>query len=80
MGELGANQLCSFDPIAAEVYASVSSDNRLRLWNTVRPADVSVTGLTAKRSRAPFVAASCPQSQKLTVPLRKRVGGFALGQ
>lgn len=37
MGELGARQLCSFDPASAELYASVSSDNRLRIWNTVRP-------------------------------------------
>eukprot|EP00904_Undaria_pinnatifida_P002401 jgi/Undpi1/12161/HiC_scaffold_5.g01837.m1 len=34
MGELGARQLCSFDPVSAELYASVSSDNRLRIWNT----------------------------------------------
>ncbi|CAN0106013.1 unnamed protein product [Ascophyllum nodosum] len=34
MGELGARHLRSFDPAWAQVYASVSSDNRLRLWNT----------------------------------------------
>lgn len=36
MGELGANHLRVFDPVSAELYASVSSDNRLRIWNTVR--------------------------------------------
>lgn len=36
MGELGASQLRVFDPVSAELYASVSSDNRLRIWNTVR--------------------------------------------
>lgn len=36
MGELGGRQLCAFDPASGELYASVSSDNRLRIWNTVR--------------------------------------------
>ena len=35
MAELGGRQLCTFDP-AGEFYASVSSDNRLRTWTTVR--------------------------------------------
>lgn len=36
MGELGGRQLCTFDPASGELYASVSSDNRLRIYNTVR--------------------------------------------
>ncbi|CAM9960738.1 unnamed protein product [Sphacelaria rigidula] len=33
MGEaVGASGLASFDPASAELYASVSSDNRLRIW------------------------------------------------
>lgn len=35
MAELGARQLCTFDPVG-EFYAAVSSDNRLRTWTTVR--------------------------------------------
>ncbi|CAM9955197.1 unnamed protein product, partial [Ectocarpus fasciculatus] len=41
MGELGGSssgQLCIFDPVAGELYASVSSDNRLRIWNTASGA------------------------------------------
>lgn len=36
MAELGGRQLCAFDPASGELYAAVSADNRLRIWNTVR--------------------------------------------
>ncbi|CAM9922811.1 unnamed protein product, partial [Hapterophycus canaliculatus] len=38
MGELGGRQLCTFDPASGELYASVSSDNRLRIYNTASGA------------------------------------------
>lgn len=38
MGDVRVNQLCAFDPVSGELYASVASDNRLRIWNTVGQA------------------------------------------
>ncbi|CAM9496316.1 unnamed protein product, partial [Choristocarpus tenellus] len=38
MGEIGGHQLCCFEPVSASAYASVSSDNRLRVWDTASGA------------------------------------------
>ncbi|CAM9114730.1 unnamed protein product [Discosporangium mesarthrocarpum] len=34
MGDSGGPQLCCFEPISASAYASVSSDNRIKVWDT----------------------------------------------
>lgn len=54
MGELGTRQLRSFDPLSAEVYAAISSDNRLRLWNTVR-VEINYLRKWMARNRAKLV-------------------------